>query len=440
MIQDYEGHICSTPQQALETWIRFFQEMEGGQRIDATHQRSLWIDNLKSFQATSLHLDIDDIPSLVELEMAYRHVHPHKATGPDRIDASLCAKHPAMFARKTYSQLLKLYAHGQESLLHKGGRLQPIWKQKGPRHLCSAYRSVLISSHVGKSLHRCIRLHTADTFEHYLQSQQIGGKRGVPVSLGVHQARAFMRSRSRRGLCTGLLFLDLSEAFYRVVRQLALGGPPDDHAIAAIGARLQLGPGRSQDLHSHLDEPSAIERAGLSPQLQVLRALQTLTFMWVFNQTPAGRPWAPGLATVSQTLSSRFFGLDCSKDWNRLCNKLASWMSSQKNGGCRLTTLKASRDRRRSFVSPTLAQPGWMTHVLHSLPPRLPIWNLQRAVLAASFSACVMNLQCRQTLRKARQSSCLSSKDKGPARPRRSTLVRILLGPFLSSRRLAHGF
>ena len=234
MIQDCEGNICTNPQRVLDTWIRFFQEMEGGQRVDTPLQRSLWIDNLKSFRATSLQLQIEDVPSLVELEMAYRHVKPHKATGPDRIDASMCAKHPAIFARKTYSQLIKLFAHGQECLLHKGGRLQPIWKQKGPRHLCSAYRSVLISSHVGKSLHRCLRLHTADAFEHYLQSRQIGGKRGIPVSLGVHQARAFMRSRSRSGLCTGLLFLDLSEAFYRVARQLALGGPPDDHVIAAI--------------------------------------------------------------------------------------------------------------------------------------------------------------------------------------------------------------
>ena len=286
MIENHDGHLCTHPQQALETWIRFFQEMEGGQRVDPHHQRHLWITNLKDFQADSLHLDISDIPSLVELEMAYRHVHPHKATGPDCIDASLCAKHPALFARKTYSQLLKLYAHGQESLVHKGGRLQPIWKQKGPRHLCSAYRSVLISSHVGKSLHRCIRLHTAETFEHYLQSQQVGGKRGIPVTLGVHHARAFMRSRARSGRSVGLLFLDLSEAFYRVVRQLALGGPIDDHAIAAIGARLQLGPELLHALHSHLDEPSAIERAQLSPQLQqVLRALHTDTHFHVGFQT-----------------------------------------------------------------------------------------------------------------------------------------------------------
>ena len=282
MIQDHAGQMCTNPQSTLDTWIKFFQDMEGGTRVDVSQQRSLWVDNLEYFQAAAIQFPIAEVPSLVELEMAYRHVKPHKATGPDRIDASICAKHPAIVAKKTYSQLLKLYTHGQECLLHKGGRLQPIWKQKGPRHLCSAYRSVLISSHIGKSLHRCLRLHTADVFEHYLQSQQIGGKRGIPVTLGVHQARAFMRSRARNGRCVGLLFLDLSEAFYRVVRQLALGGPPDDQAIAAIGARLQLGPELLHDLHLHLEDPSAVERAGLSPQLQmVLRALHTDTHFHV---------------------------------------------------------------------------------------------------------------------------------------------------------------
>ena len=317
MIQDHEGHICTTPQRTLDAWIKFFQDMEGGQRMDASQQRSLWIDNLASFQTETLHLSLAEVPSLVELEMAYRHVKPHKATGPDRIDASICAKHPASVAKKTYSQLLKLYTHGQECLLHKGGRLQPIWKQKGPRHLCSAYRSVLISSHVGKSLHRCLRLHTADVFEHYLQSQQMGGKRGIPVTLGVHQARAYMRSRSRGGRCVGLLFLDLSEAFYRVVRQLALGGPPDDQAIAAIGARLQLGPDLLHDLYLHLEDPSAVERAGLSPQLQkVLRALHTDTHFHVGLQMDRCR------TTLGTRPGDCFADIVFSFLWARLLQKL----------------------------------------------------------------------------------------------------------------------
>ncbi|CAL1135703.1 unnamed protein product [Cladocopium goreaui] len=267
-VKDSSGQHCTSPSQALDTWIQFFQNMEGGRRVNRQEQRQLWIKNLQAFQATSLDLMITDVPSLVELEAAFRHVKPNKATGPDLIDANVCASSPAIVARKTYSQLLKLYTHGQESLLHKGGRLQPIWKQKGPRDACSAYRSVLISSHIGKSLHRCLRLHSADVFEHYLQLQQTGGMRGISVTMGVHQARSYLRTRLRQRKCVGLLFLDLTEAFYRIVRQLALGGPPDDAAIVAVGDRLQLGPDLLHALHQHLEDQSAVERAGLSPQLQ----------------------------------------------------------------------------------------------------------------------------------------------------------------------------
>ena len=282
--------LCTSPAQALDTWIQFFQEMEGGKRMAHDEQRRLWVQHLEEFRAQSLALDITEVPSLVELEAAFRHVKPHKATGPDLIDASICARSPAIVARKTYSQLLKLYTHGQESLLHKGGRLQPIWKQKGPRDTCAAYRSVLISSHIGKSLHRCLRLHTAEAFEHYLQRQQTGGKRGISVTMGVHQARAYLRARLHQRQCVGLLFLDLTEAFYRIVRQLALGGSIDDEAIATVGARLKLGPDLLHALHAHLDEASAVDRAGLSPQLQkVLRALHTDTHFFVGIQQDACR-------------------------------------------------------------------------------------------------------------------------------------------------------
>ena len=76
MIQGSDGTLCTTPQQALDTWISFFQDMEGGCRVEAHQQRCLWIDNLRSFQATDFDIRIDEVPSLVELEMAFRHVKP----------------------------------------------------------------------------------------------------------------------------------------------------------------------------------------------------------------------------------------------------------------------------------------------------------------------------------------------------------------------------
>jgi len=355
LIKDSTGQPCISPSHALDTWIQFFQNMEGGRRVDKQEQHQLWVQNLKKFQATSLDLKITDVPSLVELEAAFRHVKPQKATGPDLIDAKICASSPTIVARKTYSQLLKLYTHGQESLLHKGGRLQPIWKQKGPRDACSAYRSVLISSHVGKSLHRCLLLHSADVFEHYLQLQQTGGMRGISVTLGVHQARAYLRTRLSQHQCVGLLFLDLTEAFYRIVRQLALGGLPDDEAIAAVGNRLQLGPDLLHALHQHLDDRPAVVQAGLSPQLQkVLQALHTDTHFYVGVQQDACR------TTLGTRPGDCFADIVFSFLWARLLHRLEQIMQESNildgfpdEEGLRIPDAEAAVCGTKSFLGPT---------------------------------------------------------------------------------------
>lgn len=284
-VRNHQGQVCQSPAEALDTWISFFQTMEGGDRLDEHQQRIEWLDNLKRFSATEINLQLSDLPSLTELEAAYRRVQVAKATGPDQVDARLCHLAPAAIAKRTYAILLKTFLHGHECLLHKGGRLHPLWKQKGAKDLCGSFCSILISSHIGKSIHRCLRAHTADIFEKFLQKQQLGGKRRIPVTLGVHQARAYLRSRKQQGLNVGMVFLDLCEAFYRIVREMAMGGITSDETIARMCQRLQLGPDTMRELYQHLDKASAIERAGMPKHLQmVVQAIHSDTHFHLQGQ------------------------------------------------------------------------------------------------------------------------------------------------------------
>lgn len=142
-----------------------------------------------------------------------------------------------------------------------------------------------MSSHIGKTIHRCLRVHSADLFEKYLQKQQLGGKRKISVATGVHQARAYLRSRRLRGLNVGLVFLDLCEAFYRIVRELAIGGPACDETIAKMGLRLGMDSDLLHALYRHLDDEHALARAGLSPQMQMMvRALHADTHFHLQGQ------------------------------------------------------------------------------------------------------------------------------------------------------------
>lgn len=203
-VRDQDGRLCQNPSGALDTWVSFFQTMEGGERLDSPQQRKEWIDNLRKFSSTSLDLQLQDLPSLTGLEVAYRRVQRQRRPS---------------FSRPSSTAIRVCYL--------KEGRLHPSVYAEGAKDRCDLFRSILISSHIGKSIHRCLRSYS----EKFLQKQQLGGTRKIPVTLGVHQARAYLRSRKRQGANIGMVFLDLCEAFYRIVRELTIGGAVCDEAL-----------------------------------------------------------------------------------------------------------------------------------------------------------------------------------------------------------------
>ena len=273
-VLDREDQPCRTPEEALNRWIEFFGNMEGGIRRSAQPQRDRWIQNLASLHSDPVVVTIEDLPPVAALESAFRQVTTGKATGPDNIPAEVCNSCPTALARHSFPLLLKTLLHGHEPLLHKGGRLVPIWKRKMSKQRCEAYRSILISSHIGKCIHRTLRLHQASIYEQYLIRQQIGGQRKAPVNLGVHLARAFFRHHHLRQRPIAFIFLDLSEAFYRVIRPLAVGGKTDDETLALVASRLGLPATILDDLRIHLSQDCATQQAQLPLHLQ--RALYAL--------------------------------------------------------------------------------------------------------------------------------------------------------------------
>ena len=284
-----DGEPCGTVRALTDRWIEFFGDMEGGTRMDAGRQRELWREGLRAAIADELDLSVAELPSLFDLEAAFRHVKPGKATGHDAVPGELCHRFSSALANAAYPQLMKLFLHGQEALVHKGGKLVTAYK-KGRRELCASYRSLLISSHVGKSLHRTLRQSQNQLYAAYMQEQQLGGRQRTPVAFAGHMCKAFQRLQRRKGHSCGFLFLDLTEAYYRVLRPLALGGPWDDEVVIRMARRLKLGPEAVHDLYKHLRAPHALDRAHLPQHHQrYLRALHRDTYFYMDQQTDVCR-------------------------------------------------------------------------------------------------------------------------------------------------------
>jgi len=286
LVKRTSGQLCVSPHEAQDRWIEFFQQMEGGRRITHSEYRSHWRGHLRSFlEMPDLRVPIHELPTLVDLEAAFRRVAIGKAIGRDGIPPELCRYKAKDLAHHTYAILLKTCLYGQEAIEHKGGRLAIAWKHKGDPAECSSHRSLLVSSHLGKTTHRALRQKHHGLYTSYMQAQQLGGRPRMPVGIPLHMTRAFMRWQHRLKCPTSVIFLDLTEAFYRVVRVLAVGGDLDDAHVAYIAAHLGFHEDTIHEFYQQLQEPSALHATGAPAHVcRFMQALHTDTWFTIGDQ------------------------------------------------------------------------------------------------------------------------------------------------------------
>ena len=100
--------------------------------------------------------------------------------------------------------------------------------------------------------------------EDFTSPLQIGGLEHRPVTMASHAVRLFQSGAHRRKESYSLIFLDLREAFYRIIRPLITGSRFNDESFAQVAATLRLPADTLSVLHRHLQEDSLPALAGAS--------------------------------------------------------------------------------------------------------------------------------------------------------------------------------
>ena len=119
--------------------------------------------------------------------------------------------------------MVKMGVRVQEPLAFKGGRYAEIYKGKGDRRACKHSRSVFLASGVGKQHHRILRNKLMPHLEEY-SPEVTCALRGRGVDIGSHYIRLAQDWANARGLSSAVLFVDITAAYYMVLRELAFGG------------------------------------------------------------------------------------------------------------------------------------------------------------------------------------------------------------------------
>ena len=279
MVLMSDGRPAANPEEAKARWREHFASMEGGSEtsLQALLRRQPACDEPEA-------LSLADIPSLCELEAAMRHSKPGKALGMDRFPPEILHKFPGVVARLTWALFLKQSIFRCESLQHKGGRLVAAFKRRGDARLCSNYRSLLVSSSLGKCFHTAYRRRLMPHLHRTATSLQFTAQRAPHVIQAAHMVKAFLDHHCHNNRSAYAVFVDIKEAFYRVLRQQAIHSDCSDENIMAFLRRMQIDNVHIQDVATLIEHGPAIDDLGLRPHLsQMISELHRDTWFIMQN-------------------------------------------------------------------------------------------------------------------------------------------------------------
>ena len=236
ILRGLDGKPLDTLEKVMQRWREYFLEQEDG--CETTFSQIFAIaDATERKQRPCPRWD--QMPTLFQLEQQFRRTAKNKAFFADNIPGELLAIAPRRLAEMFYPLICKEIVHVREPIIHKGGFLTPAFK-KGDPGQPESYRSLFVSSVVGKAVHAIYRAELAEIFEKQRLPLQIGGLKGFSVGQAAHALQSYHRTAIRKNHSVAIIFIDVANAFYRLIRQHILDAPGDQRSPEQIFEALNL--------------------------------------------------------------------------------------------------------------------------------------------------------------------------------------------------------
>ena len=262
-----------------DQWGPYFSNLECGvvcapeQIVQDCHARQMQLPIVQDV------FHIDDIPSIVEFEDALRSTNADKATGLDPIPSGIFRQHAPHLASAYFPLLLKMCFWQHEPVASKGGQIAVIYK-KGSGLQAADYRGIMLLPSVAKRVHALLRSRLIKLLSRVRPQGQLGGFPAMQAPFGSQILQTFGRLMDTIDISSAVVFIDLSNAFHRLIRELVSGivVPAD---IEDVLERLMH---ENFPLHAMLEllqMPCLLQSLGAPPFLiQLIQDLHTGTWMY----------------------------------------------------------------------------------------------------------------------------------------------------------------
>ena len=273
-LPDLDGQPCADPASVALVWSRHFGRIEGGDVVSPEqlcHQYRTALAGAGDRSAALVRLR--DLPTCVEWESQFHGLKAGKAPGADGISHDVIAGLHGCVQQGSYALALKAAVIGSEPLRWRGGLVTALYKGKGSLSDVGAFRSILVSEVLAKRYHGWVRKKLEPWLSSVSLCLQQGptGHHSTPeMSLAVRAVQMHMQERK---LPLGCLFVDITSAFYSVLREFLLPSHASVESLVALCAKLGLSTDATADVLATLasqEEPN-LSRVWQSRVADVLR-------------------------------------------------------------------------------------------------------------------------------------------------------------------------
>ena len=204
-------------QQVQESSLAHFAEVEAGA---ITNYPDLFQQCAEAHRAQPLvKCELHDLFTLYEAEQQCRRAKDGKACGEDGLVPELFRHCSSAVAKLLFPLLTKISITGQEPFPWKGGLAIELYKgTKSPLQIGN-YRSIMITDAASKVWHSLLRKPVAQAFQAVAEDAQCGSLPGHSTAFSVHLVQCFESIAVAQKASSVTLYVDISQAYYSVVRQ-----------------------------------------------------------------------------------------------------------------------------------------------------------------------------------------------------------------------------
>ncbi|CAE7870876.1 unnamed protein product, partial [Symbiodinium microadriaticum] len=270
------GSAVSSREQRDEVWLFHFGKQEQGHTVHVA-------DFIRDAESSCFEPDVEwtaaMLPTYSDIEMVLRDIKRNKAMGLDNIPGEILKAAPAETARLLFPLFLKSMLLQRQPLQWRGGVLYEAFKRSGLQSSVENYRSLFVSSYVAKTYHRAVRNKTQDFCRDEMHSMHLGSRKCAPVTFAALFVLTHLRRSQALRHSSAVLYLDTSAAYYRIVRELAVGDIRSDATVLTLFRRFGLDAEDVAELMQTVNAGGMLAQAGAPDALrQVVKDLHLHTW------------------------------------------------------------------------------------------------------------------------------------------------------------------